>query len=245
MERSSQFKGLYNPLIAPWANEPMNAIVNPRTRSVFVVCSAQSSKTTIGQVFAAYTPSESPGDMLLVMNSSHQARRLMKQRLIPVLRQCKPAWKHVPKTDQDAVQNTEISYDNCFFAATGGESLGELQSYPFPRLWIEELRSWKNRESLPVVLKRTTSFWNCKVFGATCPGMVNDEADESFRNGTQKHAHVTLPCGHEVEMLWEVWVDLPDGKQARRGMCWDKNEETYDADRDDYRWTKLNETIRY
>ena len=122
VESASQFKGLYRPEVAPWLNEPLNALANPRTRQVDCGCCHQSGKTTLLQIALAHTVAEDPGNTLYVINSAKQARRQAKQRVIPTLRTCAPAWRHVPAADKDAVQTAEVSFDNMYLAFTGAES---------------------------------------------------------------------------------------------------------------------------
>lgn len=238
VERSSPFKGHFKIENSPWLKEPTECYADPYTREMTCMCSRQSSKTTLGMILAAWSVDQSPHDTLWAMSTIDVAKKFTKGRFQPVLDQCAPVLAHSTGERHDK-SLLSITFDNMLLSFGGSNSLASLQSYPYARLFLDELGEWKNHESLPTAEQSISAHWDGKIFKIGTPEEVGDPLDESYQTGDRREFNITLPCGHEQPMAWEFIA--PDG--SRRGMRWDKNDTTFDGEK--YIFPEIAKTVRY
>jgi len=205
---------------------------------IWVLCAAQSAKTLTMMVGMVWALAEDPGPTLWVTTSLEEAKKFSKSRLQPLLERCAPVADKLP-TDRQMRTTLAIYFPGSPLILTGSESPASLQSTPFRWVFLDEARSYP-AGALEMVSKRFRSYthnWKKMVF--TTPDREGDAVHRGFLSGNQCRWMVPCPkCGQAHEMKW-------GDKSAKGGLKWDKNEETYDAALDGYRFDMLAKTIRY
>ena len=219
--------------------EFMEYLADPTVNTVVVVCSAQSAKTLTVLAALGYFICEDPGPILWVTFSEKEAKKISNMRIQPMFEMCAPIAERLPKS-RIKRKTLEIYFPGAPFVLTGADTVGALQSTPYRIVICDEARSYKPGV-LDMISKRFRSYGpNYKKIVISTPNMENDELDMAFKEGDQREWMVPCPkCGHDNSFF--EW-----GRQKDPGgMKWDKNEETFDTERDEYRWDALRQTIRF
>jgi hypothetical protein len=215
----------------------MEDVADEGVNEVTVICSAQSAKTLTVLALLAWIIAEDPGPILWVTSSIEEAKKLAKSRLKPLLERCEPVARKMPV----GVLNTtrEIYFPGAPLIISGAESESSLQSTPFRYVILDEARSYPPG-ALEMVSKRFRSYThNYKKIIITTPANEGDAVHQAFMAGDQRRWLVQCPqCGNEHEMTW-------GDDKSTGGLKWDKNEETFDAEKKVYRYDELYKTIRY
>jgi phage terminase large subunit GpA-like protein len=217
----------------------MEDFADPEVNEVVVVCSAQSAKTLTVLAALGYFICEDPGPILWVTFSEKEAKKISNMRVMPMFELCAPIAERLP-TDRTKKKTLEVYFPGAPFVLTGADTVGALQSTPYRIVICDEARSYK-AGILDMISKRFRSFGpHYKKIVISTPGRERDELDTAYKMGDQRKWLVPCPeCGHENEIF--DWGD----KKSPGGLHWDVNEETYDAERGEYRWDALRKTIRY
>jgi hypothetical protein len=216
----------------------MEDFADPEVNEITVICSAQSAKTLTLLALLAWLLVEDPGPTLWVTAKLGEAKKLSKGRVLPLLEKCAPVAEIMPSSRMFKT-TLEIYFPGAPLILAGSESPASLQSTPFRYVILDEARSYPPG-ALEMVAKRVRSFThNYKKVIITTPNREGDAVHRAFLAGHQAHWEVPCPkCGHEHEMTW-------GDRKTAGGVKWDKNEETFDAERKLYLYEKLKGTIRY
>lgn len=216
----------------------MEDYADPGVNEITVLCSAQSAKTLTLLCLLAWTIAEDPGPTLWVTAKLGEAKKLSKGRVLPLLERCGPVAEIMP-TNRMFKTTLEIYFPNAPLFLTGSESPASLQSTPFRYVILDEARSYP-KGALEMVSKRFRSYsHNYKKIIITTPAMEGDAVHRAFQAGHQARWEVVCPkCGNYHEMRW-------GDPKTLGGLKWDKNDETYDAEKGVYRYEELAKTIRY
>ena len=222
---------------AEFVREIMDAYADPEINEITGQCSAQSGKTDtlIGLLF--WGIAEDPGPTLWATINKEEATKLAKDRLQPMMELCEPVAKRFPE-DRFRKSTREIYFPGNTFIIGSANTPSTLQSTPFMRILLDEVRSWPPG-ALPMVNKRTTAFANYTRVIISTPNTKDDHLDLAFKDGDQRHYYVKCPnqeCGGEFEMLW--------GEKGKPGgFKWDTNETTKPGGNWDF--NEVIKTIRY
>lgn len=169
---------------APWLKEPLDAWGDNSVRDVTVMCSAQSSKTTLAALGMCWSVAEDPGRALWVTADQDMAKEDLRDRFLPLFRACPPV--------RDSIlleQNSSVIFRTMPLYFTGANSPAKLQSKPVRWLVGDEVRNWPPN-AVPTVLKRTRSYWNCRRVLLSTPGDKSDSIHRAYQQGDQRVYHV-------------------------------------------------------
>lgn len=216
----------------------MEALADPGVNEIVVICSAQSAKTLTILALIGWIIDQDPGPLLWVTFSEKEAKKFSNMRLYPTLEKCAPVMERIPR-DRTKRKTLELYLPGMPLILTGADTLGALQSTPYRWLVLDEARSYKPGTLAQVAMRFRSYGSSYKKIIITTPGDENDEVHLAWQEGDQRHWMVPCPkCGQEHEMEWG------DDKTVG-GLKWDKNAETYDTTKDQWRWDALEATVRY
>lgn len=223
---------------ARFIREIMECLADPAINEIVIMCSAQSAKTLTMLAMLAWIMVEDPGPTLWVAKSKEEAKKLSNMRVYPLLEKCGPVLERMPEKGPRR-KTLELYMPGMPFVMAGSETTAALQSTPYQWVFCDEARSYR-KGTLGMISKRFRSFGpSYKKVVISTPNEENDEFHMAYLAGDQRVMMIPCPsCGNEHTLDWG------DGETVG-GLKWDTNDETYDAERGDYRWEALKPTIRY
>jgi phage terminase large subunit GpA-like protein len=229
----------WSSLDAIFIRKIMEEVADEGVNEVTCMCSAQSAKTLTLLCLVAWIICEDPGPILWVTKNVEEAKKLAKSRLMPLLERCAPVAERMVGMDRSQKTTREIYFPGAPLIIAGAESTAALQSTPFRWVILDEARSYPSG-ALEMVSKRLRSYThNWKKIIISTPDKEGDGVHRAFMAGDQQRWHVTCPgCGDSHELAW-------GDHTSKGGLKWEKNEETFDAEREVYRFEELDKTVRY
>lgn len=218
--------------------EIMEGLADPSINEIVIMCSAQSAKTLTMLAMLAWIIIEDPGPTLWVAKSKEEAKKLSNSRLYPLLEKCGPVAERMPAKGP-LRKALELYLPGMMLVLAGSDTTAALQSTPYRWVFCDEARSYK-KGTLDMISKRFRSFGSSyKKVVISTPDLENDEFHEAYLAGDRRDWLVICPkCGVEHDLDW-------GDRETVGGLKWDTNDTTFDAERGEYRWDELRETIRY
>jgi phage terminase large subunit GpA-like protein len=206
----------------------METFADNRVRTLSIMCSAQSAKTETMIACLCWLIAEDPGPTMWVTSNEDEALKFAKERLMPSLRAC-PLVSHLIPKDRNLAKTKEIYFPHMTLEIVGSNAPSKLQSKPRRWLLLDEVRNWPSG-ALPMVLKRTRTFWNARQVIISTPDNEHDTVHQEYLRGNQQVWKVKCPkCSGEHELSWEF-------------MKWDSDERTKPGGK--YNFDALADTIR-
>jgi len=197
---------------SPWIREPLEEIGNNARQNVIVMCSAQSSKTTLGVFAKLWAIAEDPGRAQWVTSDLDMAKDDLRDRFLPMMLRCRPVREQMLSSSvEDVVFRTMPLY------YTGSNSKAKLQSKPLRWLFLDEVRNFP-KNALPMVLKRTRAHWNARRIMMSTPGDEGQNIHHHYLQGDQRVWNSRCPnCGDLFELKFEdlVAVHPENGGECR------------------------------
>lgn len=192
------------------------------------MCSAQSAKTETMIACLCWLIAEDPGPCMWVTSNEDEALKFAKERLMPSLKACPLVEKHIPKS-RELAKAKEVYFPHMTLECVGSNAPSKLQSKPRRWLLLDEVRNWPPG-ALPMVLKRTRTYWNARQVIISTPDNQHDPVHQEYLRGDQKTWNVDCPkCKHVHELKWDY-------------IKWDTDETTKNQGR--YDFDALAKTIR-
>jgi len=154
----------------------MDALSDPEVRRVVFMTSSQIGKTTILENIIGYYIHHEPAPILVVQPTLAMAQSFSKDRLAPMIRDC-PSLKGLIKDPRTRfAENTTLhkKFDGGHISIVGSNSPSSLASRPIKILLVDELDRFElsaggEGDPLNLAIKRTTTFWDRKIFICSTP----------------------------------------------------------------------------
>lgn len=198
----SSMPGKWRSTNSPWVKQVMEDFANNAIRQITVLCSAQSSKTETMLALLAWIVAEDPSPTMWVTSSDEEALKFCNERLMPALRLCPPVAKQIPD-DRVLAKSMEILFPTMMLECVGANSKAKLQSRSRRFLLLDEVRNWPDW-ALPMVMKRSRTWWNSRLVILTTPEKDHDTVHQQFLEGSQNHYHVPCQsCGVKAPLNFE------------------------------------------
>ena len=228
LDPTSPYQGFWKSEISPWVRELMECFADNEISDISVMCSAQSAKTQSMICLLMWAMSEEPAPTMWVTSTGEEASFLMKTRLIPTMKACKPIVEQLG--DHNSINRLEVNLKGSSLIVVGSSSPSRLQSKPVRWLFLDEVRNYPEG-ALEMVLKRTRAYWNARRCIVSTPDMYNDATHRAYIQGDQRVYHFQCrKCGEWFPMSWDR-------------MKWDENDET--KNKNGYNFDALSQTIRF
>jgi phage terminase large subunit GpA-like protein len=220
--------------IFPYAEEPLNSLVDPYVQKVTLCWGSQSSKTTSMYSGVAYLLSEFPKDTLWIMPSAENARNFSKGRWLPFLEDCPPLRSQCPissasgKIDSDKITNMRQEFLSCTLTFAGAGSESNVKSAPVAYLVLDEIDEIDPEIRL-AALERIKGRRDYKIIQTSTPKDETGGIWEEYLYGDQRK--YLMPCPHCGGMIQFTWRQEDKDKNLRYSIAFDpkaKLEDGYD-----------------
>jgi len=206
----------------------MDALSDPEVRRVVFMTSSQIGKTTILENIIGYYIHHEPAPILVVQPTLAMAQSFSKDRLAPMIRDC-PSLKGLIKDPRTRfAENTTLhkKFDGGHISIVGSNSPSSLASRPIKILLVDELDRFElsaggEGDPLNLAIKRTTTFWDRKIFICSTPtikGISRIEAE--YELGDQRKFLVPCPDCEEYQVLkWQNVIFDKENLEASHYCC--------------------------
>lgn len=205
----------FDPDVAPWLVEPLEALANNSNTSVICRASVGSSKTTMFEVAIPYCIAEDPGSMTVITQTDEDTFDWVDTRLNGVLQACAPVAALWP-TDRGKIKKGLYNLPNMFIAF-GGANLSNLQSKSIRWCLGDEVWRWR-KGMVPELKGRMHDRWNARLFLVSQGGEEGDDFSLEFAETDQRVRHwkcEKCKCFNPYrfeDLKWkEYWVDDEEG----------------------------------
>ena len=189
----------------------MNTLCDPSIEQVVFVKSSQVGATEILNNIVGYFIHQDPSTVLLVQPTLDLGGAWSKDRLVPMIRDTRVLSDLVHKPRATETTNTILhkQFVGGHITIAGANSPASLASRPIRILLCDEVDRYPRsagKEGDPIALarKRTTTYWNKKIFITSTPTFTNlSRVEHEFDRTDKRYYHVRCPhCDEAQRLLW-------------------------------------------
>jgi phage terminase large subunit GpA-like protein len=205
--------------------EIMDAFTDPTIREGWFMKSAQVAWTTALENVIGYYVDQDPSPVLLIQPTLQVAEDFSKTRLAPMVRDTPKLRGQISDAKSRNGENTLLrkKFPGGHLVLAGANAPAGLASHPIRVLLFDEVDRYPasaGTEGDPISLgmKRTTAFWNRRVFGGSTPGIKGASLIEAkYLASDQRRRFVPCPhCGETQVLKWaQVKFENKDPATAR------------------------------
>lgn len=208
---SSAEPGQWDTNRAPYQREIMDAVTNPLYEEIVIMASAQVGKSELLLNAVGYHIDMDPGPMMIVQPTQDKAKDFSKERLAPMIRDCKTLRKKVSDAKSRDSNNTVSmkAFPGGYVALEGANSPAGLASRPVRILLVDEIDRFpvsagEEGDPLDLAEKRTTTFYNRKIIKVSTPTIKGvSRIEKEFEASTKEYYHLPCPgCGEYQPLTW-------------------------------------------
>jgi phage terminase large subunit GpA-like protein len=202
----------------------MDAFHDPAVREIWVMKSAQVGYTEALNNILGYFVDQDPAPVLVVQPTLEMAEAWSKDRLAPMIRDTRCLAEKIadPKARDSGNTLLHKRFTGGQMTIAGANSPAGLASRPIRVVLFDEVDKYPasaGAEGDPISLgkKRTTTFWNAKVFAGSTPSVKgSSRIEDGFLSGDQRYYFVPCPhCDEYQKLVWDqVRWDEGDPKSA-------------------------------
>lgn len=196
----------------PYMRGPLDAYSDSRVTTITLEWSTQVGKTVTMLAMLGSSIDQDPGTSLYVMPDEGNARKIVGDRIIPLIENSPKLRRHQGALSRDTA-NLRIDFDRMRLYPAWSNSPSSLASFPCRFVFMDEVDKyprWSGREADPRKLaeERTKNFWNRKVVIVSTPTTESGTIHQSFLRSDQRRFWVRCPLCGEYQILW------------LSGICW-------------------------
>jgi hypothetical protein len=240
IEHSERRAGLYDRNYAPWLNEPVDCLADPKVFASSLCKPVQSGGTQGLEIHSAWALANVPGPAILTGQSDKDVEAIFRDKFLKTLKSSPGTKDILSSLPQDSVTKDRLDLPNMPWDIQG-PSGNKIQSKTKRYLYNDEV--WKYKPSvLQMLLKRTDAVTGRKVFSVSQAGEqisttkssepIWDEWGSWWYSGTQELFSILCPtCGGRF---------FPETSHIE----WDTTPETKDPQTKVYLWKNLKKTVR-
>lgn len=195
----TRYPGKIDLALTPYMYGPLLAFTMSRYPKIDLVFAAQTGKTTIEEIIAAYVVDQDPGPGMMVYPTETMTKRRSRRHLQPIIWENEVLKKHLTGNPND-IQLYELTFDKMTWLLSWAGSPGVLAMEPIRYLIRDEKAKFKRidkEEADPLSLseRRTLSYdWLAKVFDLTTPSLAHRPGWKELMASTWHEYWV--PCPH-------------------------------------------------
>lgn len=213
LPETSAAPGRWRTEAAPWTRGIMDAFTEPGVETVCVMGSAQIAKSESVLNILGYAIAHDPSPMLLVAPSIEMAEAFSKDRLAPMLLDTPALRTLVQEGRRGPGAESSVKhkvFPGGYLALAGANSPASLAQRPVRLLVADDVDRFpasvgEEGDPLELAIKRTTTFWNRKVYVVSTPTIAGGRIDTWFARSDQRRFLVPCPaCGRRD---WITWND--------------------------------------
>jgi len=213
---SSAEAGAWRTDRAPYQREIMDAFNDPDIQRIVFMKSAQVGATEILLNVIGYYIDQDPAPMLIMQPTLQMAQAFSKDRLATMIRDSEKIRNCVKDPRSRDSGNTVLSkkFAGGNLNIVGSNSASGLASRPIRIVLADETDRYESSagaEGDPISLatKRTTTFWNKKIYMCSTPTIKGlSRIETAFEESDKRYYHVPCPeCNEKQVLKWKgvVW----------------------------------------
>ena len=213
---SSAESGAWKTSRAPYQKEIMDSFNDPSIQRIVFMKSAQVGATEILLNVIGYYIDQDPSPMLVMQPTLQMGQAFSKDRLATMIRDSEKIRDCVKDPRSRDSGNTVLSkkFAGGNLTITGSNSASSLASRPIRVVLADEVDRYEasaGSEGDPISLatKRTTTFWNKKIYLCSTPTVKGlSRIETAFEESDKRYYHVPCPeCNVKQVLKWKnvVW----------------------------------------
>ena len=213
---SSAEAGAWRTDRAPYQREIMDSFNDPDIQRIIFMKSAQVGATEILLNVIGYYIDQDPAPMLIMQPTLAMAQAFSKDRLATMIRDSEKIRNCVKDPRSRDSGNTVLSkkFAGGNLNIVGSNSASGLASRPIRIVLADEVDRYESSagaEGDPISLatKRTTTFWNKKIYMCSTPTIKGlSRIETAFEESDKRYYHVPCPeCNEKQVLKWKnvVW----------------------------------------
>ena len=213
---SSAEAGAWRTDRAPYQREIMDAFNDPDIQRIIFMKSAQVGATEILLNVIGYYIDQDPAPMLIMQPTLQMSQAFSKDRLATMIRDSEKIRNCVKDPRSRDSGNTVLSkkFAGGNLNIVGSNSASGLASRPIRIVLADEVDRYESSagaEGDPISLatKRTTTFWNKKIYMCSTPTIKGlSRIETAFEESDKRYYHVPCPeCNEKQVLKWKnvVW----------------------------------------
>lgn len=221
--------------VFPYAQQPLNDLIDPTISKITLCWGSQSSKTTTMYAGIGYLLSEFPKDTLWIMPSAENARNFSKGRWLPFIDDCKPLKDQCPlsaatgRVDSDKITNMRQEFLSCTLTFAGAGSENNVKSAPVAYLVLDEIDEIDPDIRL-AALERIKGRREYKIIQTSTPKEETGGIWEEYLYGDQRRYF--MPCPHCEESIQFEWRQKDKDGNSRYSITFDEEAKLEDGSYD-------------
>ena len=215
---SSAESGAWKTSRAPYQREIMDSFNDPSIQRIVFMKSAQVGATEILLNVIGYYIDQDPSPMLVMQPTLQMGQAFSKDRLATMIRDSEKIRGCVKDPRSRDSGNTVLSKKFPFgnLNIVGSNSASGLASRPIRIVLADEVDRYESSagsEGDPISLatKRTTTFWNKKIYLCSTPTVKGlSRIETAFEESDKRYYHVPCPeCNEKQVLKWKnvVWEE--------------------------------------
>ena len=225
---SSAEAGAWRTDRAPYQKEIMDSFNDPDIQRIVFMKSAQVGATEILLNVIAYYIDQDPAPMLIMQPTLQMAQAFSKDRLATMIRDSEKIRDCVKDPRSRDSGNTVLSkkFAGGNLNIVGSNSAAGLASRPIRIVLADETDRYENSagsEGDPISLatKRTTTFWNKKIYLCSTPTIKGlSRIETAFEESDKRYYHVPCPeCNEKQVLKWKNVVWEEDQPETANYAC--------------------------
>ena len=215
---SSSESGAWRTDRAPYQKEIMDSFNDPDIQRIVFMKSSQVGATEILLNVIGYYIDQDPSPMLIMQPTLAMGQAFSKDRLSTMIRDSEKIRNCVKNPRSRDSGNTVLSkkFAGGNLNIVGSNSASGLASRPIRILLADEVDRYEasaGAEGDPISLatKRTTTFWNRKIYMCSTPTIKGlSRIETAFEESDKRYYHVPCPeCNHKQVLKWKnvIWEE--------------------------------------
>jgi phage terminase large subunit GpA-like protein len=213
---------------AEFQREPMDVITDPDVHEIVIVGPSQLLKSEVELNAIGYFMHLDPCPMMMVQPDTKNAKEFSDDRIAAMIEATPVLKERVFKRrggSSDRKSNSfNLGFPGGYLAIASANVPASLASKPLRVILADEvdrfeLSSGDEGDPLELAVRRTTNFWNYKIFKTSSPGLLAESLIiAAYKDSDQREFYVPCPyCGAMQTLKW-------GGPKDNFGLKWYGND---------------------
>lgn len=211
LPETSAEPGRWQTARVPWTRGIMDALTDPTVETIVVMGSAQVAKTETLLNVLGYSIAHDPAPVLLIQPTIRMAEAFSKDRLRPMIRVTPALTRLVREGRVKGAAGstvTHLLFPGGSLALAGANSPASLAQRPVRLLLGDDVDRFPpvvsdEGDPLELAIRRTTTFWDRKVFIVSTPTLKGGRIDTWYARSDQRKFVVPCPrCDRRDFFTW-------------------------------------------